>query len=46
MEGHNTLGSATPEMVVLDTISKQAEQAKKQHPSVASATLPAFQFLP
>ena len=31
------MGGAISELVVLESIRKQAEQARKQHPSMASA---------
>ena len=43
------MGSSIPELVVLGSIKKQAEQTSKhskQHPSVASAPAPASRFLP
>lgn len=47
--GPISLRGATPWLVVLDAIRKQTghgEQASKQHPSVASASVPASRFLP
>jgi hypothetical protein len=38
-----TMGGAR--LVVLDSLRKQAEQASKQHPSMSSASAPAFRFL-
>jgi hypothetical protein len=35
------VGGAIPELVVLGSIRKQAEQASKEHPSMASASVPA-----
>jgi hypothetical protein len=35
------MGGAIPGLVVLGSIRKQAEQASKQHPSMASALAPA-----
>ena len=35
------MGGAIPELVVLGSIRKQAEQVSKQHPSMASASAPA-----
>ena len=35
------VGGAIPGLVVLGSIRKQAEQASKKHPSMASASAPA-----
>ena len=40
------MGGANPGLVVLSSTGKQAEQASKQHPSMASASAPASKFLP
>lgn len=40
-EDPSTMDGAIPGLVVLDTVRKQAEQASKQHPSIASASAPA-----
>jgi hypothetical protein len=40
------VGGAIPGLVVLGSIRKQAEQASKQHLSMASASAPASRFLP
>ena len=40
------MGGAISELVVLESIRKQAEQARKQHPSMASASAPASRFCP
>ena len=37
---------AIPKLVVLGSIRKQAEQASKQHSSMASMSAPASKFLP
>ena len=44
--GGPIVGGATPGLVVLGFIRKQAEQASKQDPSMASASAPASKFLP
>ena len=36
------MGGATPRQVVLSYIRKQAEQASKQQPSMASVSVPAL----
>jgi hypothetical protein len=40
------MDGALPELVVLGFIRKQAEQASKSYPSMASASAPASTFLP
>ena len=37
--------SAIPGLVVLGSLRKQAEQASRQHPSMASASAPACRIL-
>jgi hypothetical protein len=39
--GGPLVGGAIPGLVVLDSIRKQAEQASKSHPFMASASAPA-----
>jgi hypothetical protein len=39
--GKPTVGGAIPGLVVLGSIREQAEQASKEHPSMASASAPA-----
>ena len=47
MSAHPLVGGATLELVVLGgAIRKQAKQASKCHPSMASASAPASRFLP
>jgi hypothetical protein len=41
----SVMSSATAGLVVLDATRKQAEQADKQYPSMASASVPASRFL-
>jgi hypothetical protein len=40
------MGGSVPGLVVLGSIRKQDEQASKRHPSMASASARAHQFLP
>jgi hypothetical protein len=50
--GELLVGGATPGLVVLGSIRKQAEKARRdrqsshQHPSMASVSAPASEFLP
>jgi hypothetical protein len=40
------VSGAIPGLVVMGFYRKPAEQASKQHPSMASASVPASRFLP
>ena len=40
------VGGTISGLVVLGSIREQAEQASKEHPSMASASAPASKFLP